>query len=250
MKITKFAQEYHAKMFPEYKSIMQGSDPELIERYDNFAFDEVINQDDLDGKTRFIAILSATIGCQGIDEFKELVPASMNFEVTPVEIKEIIYQAIPYLGISRVYPFLTATNKIFEERGIKMPLESQATTTVENRLEKGIEAQVEIFGEQMKNFWQSGPEETRHINKWLASNCFGDFYTRKGLNLKQREMITFCFLMSQGGCEPQLTSHAAANIRLGNDKKFLIKIVTQCLPYIGYPRSLNALRCINEAEKK
>ncbi len=250
MNITKFAQDYHAKMFPEYKSMMQGSDPELIERYDNFAFDEVINQDDLDGKTRFIAILAATIGCQGIDEFKALMPAAMNFEVTPVEIKEIVYQAIPYLGISRVYPFLTATNKIFEERGIKMPLEPQATTTLENRLEKGIEAQIEIFGEQMKNFWQSGPEETRHINKWLASNCFGDFYTRKGLDLNQREMITFCFLMAQGGCEPQLTSHAAANMRLGNDKKFLIKIVTQCLPYIGYPRSLNALRCVNDAAEK
>lgn len=250
MNITKFAQDYHAKMFPEYKSIMQESDPELIERYDNFAFDEVINQDDLDGKTRFIAILATTLGCRGIDEFKALIPAAMNFEVTPVEIKEIVYQAIAYLGISRVYPFLTATNKIFEERGIKLPLESQATTTMETRLEERIKAQVEIFGEQMKDFWKSGAEETRHINKWLAANCFGDYYTRKGLDYKQREMITFCFLAAQGGCEPQLKSHAAANMRIGNDKKFLIKIISQCLPYIGYPRSLNALRCINDAAEQ
>lgn len=60
-------------------------------------------------------------------------------------------------------------------------------------------------------------------------------------------MITFCFLTALGGCEPQLTSHAAANMRLGNDKAFLVKIVSQCLPYIGYPRSLNALRCVNDA---
>ena len=250
MNITKFAQDYHAKMFPDKKSTMQVSDPELIERYDNFAFDEVINQDDLDGKTRFIAILATTLGCQGIEEFKILVPAAMNFEVTPIEIKEIVYQAIAYLGISRVYPFLTAVNKIFEERGIKLPLESQATTTMETRLEEGIKAQVEIFGEQMQDFWKSGAEETRHINKWLAANCFGDYYTRKGLDYKQREMITFCFLAAQGGCEPQLKSHAAANMRIGNDKKFLIKIISQCLPYIGYPRSLNALRCVNEAAEQ
>ncbi len=63
-------------------------------------------------------------------------------------------------------------------------------------------------------------------------------------------MITFCFLAAQGGCEPQLISHAAANMGIGNDRKFLIDVVSQCLPYIGYPRSLNALRCIAEAAKK
>lgn len=84
----------------------------------------------------------------------------------------------------------------------------------------------------------------------LAGNCFGDYYSRKGLNLKQREMITFCFIAAQGGCEAQLISHASGNMRIGNDKEFLMKAVSQCLPYIGYPRSLNAVRCINEASKQ
>ena len=106
---------------------------------------------------------------------------------------------------------------------------------------------MDIFGEGMRGFAQSGPEESRHINRWLADNCFGDYYTRKGLDYRQREMITFCFLAAQGGCEPQLTSHAAANMRIGNDKAFLIQVVSQCLPFIGYPRSLNALRCVNDA---
>lgn len=105
-----------------------------------------------------------------------------------------------------------------------------------------------MFGPHMKGFYLSGPEESRHINKWLADNCFGDYYTRRGLDDRQREMMTFCFLAAQGGCGPQLTSHAAANIRIGNDRQFLIRVISQCLPYIGYPRSLNALRCVNEVE--
>ena len=121
---------------------------------------------------------------------------------------------------------------------------------MENRLEAGAQVQVDIFGEGMRGFYRSGPEESRHINRWLADNCFGDYYTRKGLDYQQREMITFCFLAAQGGCEPQLTSHAAANMRIGNDKAFLISIISQCLPYIGYPRSLNALRCVNDAAEK
>ena len=102
----------------------------------------------------------------------------------------------------------------------------------------------------MKEFYKSGPEESRHINHWLADNCFGDYYTRSGLDDKQREMITFCFLAAQGGCEPQLTSHAAANMRIGNDKQFLIDVISACVPFIGYPRSLNALHCVEEAAKK
>lgn len=85
------------------------------------------------------------------------------------------------------------------------------------------------------------------VNRWLGANCFGDYYTRKGLDLRQRELITFCFLSAQGGCEPQLTAHAKGNMNLGNDAAYLTRVVLQCLPYIGYPRSLNAMGCIKKA---
>ena len=178
-----------------------------------------------------------------------MVPAALHCGVTPVEIKETVYQATAYLGIGRIYPFLHAVNEVFEAEGIALPLPGQSTTTRETRLEAGNQTQVDIFGEGMRGFQDCGPEESRHINRWLADNCFGDYYTRTGLDHKQREMITFCFLAGQGGCEPQLTSHAAGNMRIGNDKAFLIKIISQCLPYLGYPRSMNALRCVNEAAK-
>jgi len=249
MAVTEKAKQYHEKMFPGYVSKFLETDPEFIEFFDNFAFDEVVNQDDLEDRTRMMAILAILIGCQGIDEYKAMLPAALNFGVTPVEAKETVYQAVAYLGIGRVFPFLRAINDVLTERGVELPLSKQSTTTVENRLEAGIQAQVDIFGERMKDFWKSGPEESRHINHWLADNCFGDYYTRTGLDYKQREMITFCFLAAQGGCEPQLTSHAAANMKIGNDKAFLLKIISQCLPFIGYPRSLNALRCVNEASK-
>jgi 4-carboxymuconolactone decarboxylase len=249
LSITENAKKYHEKMFPGYVSKFLETDPEFIEFFDNFTFDEVVNNDDLDDRTRMIVILATLLGCQGLEEFKAMLPAALNLGVTPVGAKEIVYQAVAYLGIGRVFPFMYATNDVLTAHGIELPLPSQATTTAENRLTAGIQAQIDIFGEHMKDFWKSGPEESRHINHWLADNCFGDYYTRVGLDYKQREMITFCFLAAQGGCEPQLTSHAAANMRIGNDKAFLIKVISQCLPFIGYPRSLNALRCINEARK-
>lgn len=250
MNITEKAKDYYEKMFPGCCRQLAETDPEFIQRFVNFAFDEVVSQDDLDDRTRFMAILATLLGCQGAEAFRNVLPGALNAGVTPVEVKEIVYQAAAYLGMGRVFPFLEITNEVLKAGGISLPLEPQATTTMENRREAGTQAQVDIFGDRMKDLWKSGPEESRHINYWLADNCFGDYYTRTGLDYRQREMITFCFLAAQGGCEPQLTSHAAGNMRIGNDKQFLIKIISQNLPYIGYPRSLNALRCVNEAAKQ
>ncbi len=234
---------------PQYYEEVLENDPDFAEILNNFAYGEVADHDDLDDITRFTAILAALIGCQGTEEFRIILSAALDFGMEPVRIREIIYQGTAYLGIGRVLPFIRIFNEVLTEKGVSLPLPSQKKISAEERREKGTQAQVEIFGESMNDFWKSGPEESRHINYWLAANCFGDYYTRGGLDLKERELITFCFLSAQGGCEPQLISHSAANIRMGNDKNFLIKIISQCLPYIGYPRSLNALRCVNEASK-
>ena len=220
------------------------TDHEFAERFEHFAFNEVVNEENqqLESSVRYMAILATLIGCGGTDAYKEMLPKALENGITPIVVKEIVYQATDYLGYGRMLPFLNITNEILVERGIELPLDGQAMTTLDDRLEKGIEAQAEIFGEQMKEAWKAG-----HINRWLAANCFGDYYTRKGLNLSERELITFCFLMAQGGCEPQLIAHAKGNMNMGNDKDFLMKVVSQCLPYIGYPRSLNAISCINKA---
>ena len=170
---------------------------EFTERFEYFAFNRVINEEgqNLDELTRYMAILSVLIGCGGAEAYKEMLPKALDGGITPIMAKEIVYQATDYLGYGRMLTFLNITNKI-TKIGTELPLDGQSTTTVDNRLEKGIEVQAEIFGDHMKEAWKNG-----HINRWLAENCFGDYYTRKGLTLAQREMMTFCFLMAQGGCQ-------------------------------------------------
>ena len=220
------------------------TDPEFAERFEHFAFEEVVNEENqtLDELTRYMAILATLIGCGGLEAYREILPKALENGITPIATKEIVYQATDYLGYGKTLPFLHITNEILIGMGIELPLDGQSTTTLENRLEKGIEVQTKIFGEHMQEAWKTG-----HLERWLAANCFGDYYTRKGLTLAERELITFCFLMAQGGCEPQLIAHAKGNMNMGNDKNFLTKVVSQCLPYIGYPRSLNGISCINKA---
>lgn len=245
MDITEKAMKNHKKLFPE-GNLKDNNDEELMEIISNFSLDEAQEYDHLDEKTRQMVIISATIATQTPKRYETFVKAALNVGVTPIEIKEILYQAVPYVGILKVLDLLESTNKIFEERGIKLPLEKQGTTTLENRFDKGLEVQKSIFGDVIDKNYENSPENQVHIQKFLSDNCFGDYYTRNGLDVKTRELITFSILISQGGCEPQVKGHIAGNVNVGNDKQTLINTVTALLPYIGYPRSLNAFSCINE----
>jgi 4-carboxymuconolactone decarboxylase len=246
MAITQRAQRNHDALFPNHESTLKITDPELIEIYDNWAFDEVIEDAPLDVKLRLMVQLAALIACQAVAEFRVMLGAALQAGVTPVEIKELVYQAVPYTGMAKVFDFLRATNEVLKSRGVTLPLEGQSTTTRETRREKGLEVQKRLFGAQIDQMYAQSPQDQLHIQRYLSANCFGDYLTRRGLDLKTRELLTLSMLASLGGCEAQLAGHVKGNLAAGNDRKLLIAVVTQLLPFIGYPRTLNALRIINE----
>lgn len=234
------------KLFDGVDSRLWETDPEWVEIMVGFSQSETVSESKLTEKERGLCILSALLGCQGMGEFRNMLHAALNDGVDPVAIKEVIYQATAYLGIGRIHDFLLAANEIMEQHGVKLPLTPQGTTEENTRFEAGLTKQVELFGPDMEKVQTDGPVLRRNINRWLADNCFGDYYTRTGLSDQEREMITFCFLLAQGGCENQLRGHTAGNFGVGNDKEKLYSVVEQCMPYVGYPRALNAMNIIDE----
>jgi 4-carboxymuconolactone decarboxylase len=246
MAVSKEAQRNHDSLFPNHKSTLKVTDPELVELFDNWAFDEVLKQSVLDVRTRLMVQLAAIMACQAVGEYRVMLGGALNVGVTPIEVKEIVYQAVPYLGIARLFDFLHATNEVLRERGVALPLEGQSTTTPETRFAEGLAAQKRIFGDAIDKMRAGAPKDQFHIQDFLAANCFGDYYTRRGLDLKTRELLTFAMIASMGGCEPQLAGHVAGNVAVGNGRAMLVSTITQLLPFIGYPRTLNALRIVNE----
>jgi len=246
-RITPEAQAFREKMNPGSAPELAPTDPEFVERFCNFAFGEVVATVELDDRTRYLGWLATLLGCQGIDEYRVILPAALRNGLAPEEAKEVVYQAVAYLGIGRVFPFLKATNEVMEELGIELPLACQAHTepTEESRLAGGEQAQIDIFGEGMRGYKDKGNPDYPHINKWLVDNCFGDWYTRGALDLKDRELVTFCYIAAQGGCDPQLRAHAGGNLSVGNSRELLIRVISSNLPFIGYPRTLNALAALD-----
>ena len=231
-----------------YFNKFEKNDPEFYEIFENFAYGEVFEYSTLAEKESILVTLASLIACQSPKAFKKILMAALDKDITPIEVKELLYQSVPYVGFARAHNFFGVVTKVFDKKGIEYPLDSQSNTNPENRIKKGREIQDRYFGAEMIQMMNdSTPEGQKHFNRFLEGFCFGDFYTRNALDDQQRELITFVFLASLGGCENQLMGHVQGNLNVGNDKEKLVSAITVIMPYIGFPRTLNALAIVNES---
>ncbi|MEU4243496.1 carboxymuconolactone decarboxylase family protein [Actinoplanes sp. NPDC026619] len=247
MAISEAARKNHDELFPGHVSTLAVTDPELIEYFDNFAFDEVLRDNPLDARTRLMVQLAALIAGPALREYRVMLGAALTVGVTPVEVKEIVYQAVPYTGMGRVFDFLHVTNEVLTEHGVTLPLPGQSTTTPETRAAKGLAVQKQVAGAaNVDAMYANAPADEQHIQRLLSANCFGDHLTRTGLDLRTRELLTLSMLIALGGADPQVKGHVAGNLNVGNDRATLLAVITVLLPFVGYPRTLNALRALDE----
>ena len=235
------------KMHGKKEISIEKTDPEMAATLKRYLYGDNVEQsktlNDVDRELVRIASL-ATTGVQSA--LANEVDGALNLGVKPLEIRETIYQVTPYIGFARSVEALETINKVFKDHKIKLPLENQATVTEENRFDKGLQVQIDIFGDQIRDMRKNAAPDVAHFNDNLAEFCFGDTYTRGTLDLKQREMITMAAIASLGGCEPQLKGHIAGNKSVVNSRAQVIGVLTAIHPFLGFPRTLNALACINE----
>lgn len=226
---------------------IQKNDPEFHELFKNFAFGEVFEYSTLSEKESILVILASLIACQSPKAFKKILLSALDKDISPQEVKELLYQSVPYVGFGRAHNFFGVVIKVFDKKCIDSPLPDRSNTDSENRYEKGREIQERYFGaENIEMMRKTTPENQKQFNTFLEGFCFGDFYTRDGLNDQQRELITFTFIATLGGCENQLRGHTQGNLAVGNTKEKLISAITVMVPYIGFPRTFNALSVVNE----
>lgn len=213
----------------------------MINNYGNEYIDK-----NLDKKTQQLLILSTLTATAAYPQVKSQTAVALDNGLNAEEIQETIYHAAPYCGYTKAINAITAANEVFEERKIELP-KSQSTVTDETRYEKGLEVQRSIFGPQIGTITDDMPEDQKVITRYLSEICFGDFYTRGTLDVKQRELITLSVLTANGGCESQIGSHTNGNLTVGNTRDQMLAAVLLCVPYNGYPRTLNAMNAINTA---
>lgn len=225
----------------------QGTDPEMMDILQKFIFGEVFRTGELDIKTREMITCVTLATMQTLPQLKAHAGAALNVGVTPVELREAIYSCAPFIGFPKTLNALTVINEVFKERDIPLPLEKQGTVTEKNRHEKGAAVQDRLYPGGISQVMEDIPGEMGDdVERFLTEYCFGDMYTRGGLDLKTRELLGYCVLTTLGA-DSQLRSHFQGNLNAGNSKETVVAAVIQCLPYIGFPPAIKALKIIKEA---
>lgn len=140
--------------FPGEAPAFVKTDPELAEVFGNFAFDEVQRYGKLDVKTRILVTMASSLAQQAAATYEMTLRAALANGVAPVAIREVLYQAVPYVGMAKVVDYIALTNDFFRKNGVEPPLESQAVTTPETRMEKGLALQKEIFGDEIERMYE------------------------------------------------------------------------------------------------
>jgi 4-carboxymuconolactone decarboxylase len=243
------AKQTYEKLFQQVQSVSGSDDPELMTILQRFIFGEVFYVGNLSDTTRELITITALATMQTLPQLKAHTNAALNIGVKPIEIREVVYQLAPFIGYPKVLNALDTINSVFKNRGIKLPLPNEGIVTEEQRFEKGKKIQYPLYGEGMRQNMKDLPGEfAEAIPSILTETCFGDYYTRGGLDIKTRELMIFCALSTLGGTDRQMGSHAVGNMKVGNDKETLLSALVQLYPYIGFPRIANAIYAIKDAK--
>lgn len=139
------------------------TDPEFQDIMDGFVFSDVYGQDILDNKLRELITLVVLTANQNLTRIRYQVAAALNGGLTPIEIKEAIYQCAPYIGFPKTLDALNEVNQAFLANHIPLHLESQQTVNEDTRLIKGIEVQTEIFGDIITKMRENPTKGQEHI---------------------------------------------------------------------------------------
>lgn len=240
------SKEVFNQLFGELPNPNKETDHELMEILRRFIFGDVFHTGDLDNKTRELITITALATMQTLPQLSAHINGALNAGNTPIEIREAMYQLAPIIGFPKTLNAVATMNEVFKTRNVTLPLENQGTTTDENRFSKGKEMQYPLYGDEIKEKYSTLPEEYKEkLPQFLTEFCFGDFYTRKGLDTKTRELLFLCVLVTTNS-DTQIKAHVKGNLKAGNSKETLYGAMIQLLPYIGFPSVFNAINIIKE----
>ncbi len=241
---TEICKKNYKKLFREEALKTTGDDPEMMLILQKYIFGEIFTIGDLDFKTRELITITILTVQQTLPQLKAHINAALNIDVKPIEIRETIYQCAPFIGFPKTLNALNSFNEILKENNIKTPLENTSTVKEQERYKKGYLLQNKIYGEEIKNSIKDIANGEK-VAKLLTEVCFGDFHTRKGLDIKTRELLIIPILVSNGEIAI-LKSHIKGNLAVGNNQETIIATIIQCLPYVGFPKALTALTMTKE----
>lgn len=212
-----------------------------------FIFGEVCYVGSLDNRIRELITITVLTVNQTLPQLKAHVGACLNVGLSPLEIRETIYQCAPFIGFPKTLNAITAMNEVFTSKNIPLPLQNAETVTEETRYEKCLEIEKNGCGHDIaaRYSWLPG-DFSENIAKWTTELFYSDFFMRKGLDSKTRKLLAVVIIAATGITDAMMKYIVLSALKAGNTSEEIVCALVHASPYMGMPLLFNALNYCKE----
>jgi 4-carboxymuconolactone decarboxylase len=114
----------------------------------------------------------------------------------------------------------------------------------DERYERGRERLRELTGDRGDKVMAAIDEVSPDLARYVVEFGYGDIYSRPTLDDRARQLAAISALSAMGGAEPQLEYHIGIALNVGVEPDRIVETVVFLAPFIGFARTLNAVRSI------
>jgi 4-carboxymuconolactone decarboxylase len=114
-------------------------------------------------------------------------------------------------------------------------------TDSDQRYRRGLAKLGEIDEKAAQRLIDSLADIAPDFARYVVEFPFGDIFSRPGLDLRTRELITVAALTAMGHAAPQLKAHIQLALGAGCKREEIVETIMQMAVYAGFPAALNGL---------
>jgi len=221
--------------------------PDLADLAISFAYGQVYSRQGLtllQRQTATVAMLAAMGGLE--PQLKFHMRAALNIGSSVAQLVEVMTHLVVYAGFPVALNGVAALRAIVERSELGVPFQSGSSPGGAERYKAGLAALEAIDGSAGEKVISSLAAIAPDLGRFIIEFAFGDVYTRQGIDLHTRELVTVAALAAMGNARPQLKVHTHGFLNVGGTKEQLVELAIHTAPYAGFPRAINAALAIQE----
>ncbi|WP_446903214.1 carboxymuconolactone decarboxylase family protein [Burkholderia sp. YIM B11467] len=224
---------------PSISEALKDVAPDLARMAISFAYGEIYSRPALDLRQRQFVTVAALAAMGGAEpQLRFHIAGALNVGCSPREIVELMIHLVVYAGFPAAVNGVSAARDVFREKGVDAaPVSVSPSTT---RYDDGVAGLRAVDGAVGERVVESLNEIAPDLGRFVIEFVFGEVYSRTGIDLVLRELITVAALSAMGSATPQLKVHMHGFLNVGGKREELVEVVTQIAAYAGFPRAINA----------
>ena len=225
--------------------------PDLAKMAISFVYGEIYSRPNLNLQDRQLITVAALAALGNArPQLKFHIAAALNVGCTSYEVVELMLHLVVYAGFPVGLNGVFAAQEVFQERGVAHAVTPSPTDAANpaltDRFHAGWEALMRIDGHAGEQVIAALENIAPDLGRFIIEFGFGDMYTRPGLSLVQRELITVAALTAMGNAAPQLKVHVHGFLNVGGTPDQLVEAIIHVAAYAGFPAAINAMLAAKE----